>query len=177
MMRQHSHLILVWCMLAVLTGLGVRPDDGTPVHNGQSVSLAPTESVRAAAASEATSIDSAFVPADQAYEVKLPTVMRLFMTAKKRNIHFIDARDPKLYVAGHIPGAVNIPFEKLAEYTEALQESPKSDLQVLYCDGGDCHLSHDLAEHMLSQGWNRIAVYTGGWAEWSKETDVVATTP
>jgi rhodanese-related sulfurtransferase len=174
-MRQ-ARLLVVYCALAILTGLGARQDDCRTLSDKRSESSNCLEPARAVAAPEKSSLDSIFVPADNAYEVKLQTIISLCMSRKKNNVHFIDARDPKLYLAGHIPGAINIPFEKLDRYSDSLKLLPKSDLQVLYCDGGDCHLSHDLADQMLSQGWHRVAVYIGGWIEWSKETDLIETT-
>ena len=172
----YTRLTIVCCAFAILTGLGAKQEDCCSPSSTLMVSMDCAEPVQAFAAPAGSPTDSAFVPAEKAYEVKLPTVIALFMAHKKNNVHFIDARDPKLYSAGHIPGAINIPFEKLAQYSDSLNPFPKSELQVLYCDGGDCHLSHDLAEHMLSQGWHRVAVYTGGWTEWSKETDFIETT-
>jgi rhodanese-related sulfurtransferase len=123
----------------------------------------------ALAESNVTSPDSAFVPSDKAYMVDQATTMLLFMKRSKYNVHFLDARDPTLYNAGHIPGAKNIPFEKVADHSDEVAAMPKGDLYLLYCDGGDCHLSKDLAEYMQGQGFKRLAVYEGGWAEWSKE--------
>jgi rhodanese-related sulfurtransferase len=123
---------------------------------------------------ETVSPDSAFAPSDTPYKIELSTAMGLFMKMKKTNTHFIDARDPQLYAEGHIPGAENIPFEKVGEYAAKLDSIPKTELVVCYCDGGDCHLSHDLAQYMVDAGWKRVAVYEGGWAEWSAETDFVA---
>ena len=128
---------------------------------------------KAIAGPDAVSPDSAFAPAEQPYRVDLSTAVGLYMKRTKNNIHFVDAREPKLYAEGHIAGAVNIPFERLAEYGEIT--IPKADLVVIYCDGGDCHLSNDLAEYMLQNGWQRLAVYEGGWEEWSKETEFIAT--
>jgi rhodanese-related sulfurtransferase len=104
-------------------------------------------------------------------------VMGLYMKRKKNNVHFLDAREPELFQAGHIPGARNVPFEQVAKYGDSLKTIPQADLLVLYCDGGDCHQSHDLAEYLLANGWQRVAVYTGGWEEWSKETDFVECKP
>ena len=164
--------------LAVLLGVGAR------VVQKQSVPFwgfpKPIELIqpkKAFAGAESVSPDSAFAPADKPYEVNLSLVMGLYMKRKKSSIHFIDSREPKLYQEGHIPGAMNIPFEQVSKYVDSLKTLPKHDLVILYCDGGDCHLSHDLAEYMLAEGWNRLAVYTGGWEEWSKETDFVDSKP
>jgi rhodanese-related sulfurtransferase len=167
--------LLIMTVLSVLLGLGARVVQKPPVPFwGWPKPMELIEPRQALAAADATvSPDSAFVPADHAYKIDLSTTVGLYMKRKKLNIHFIDARDPKLYAAGHIPGSVNIPFEKIAVYADSLNQFPKADLSVLYCDGGDCHLSLDLAEHMLGKGYKRLAVYEGGWAEWSKETDFV----
>ncbi len=131
--------------------------------------------VNEAFAAEMTSPDSAFAPADQAYKVTLAQVSGLYMKRKKSNVHFIDARLPEEYAEGHIPGSLNVSQENLGDHAARLDAIPKGELVVLYCDGGDCHKSHDLAEYMLENGWKRLAVYEGGWEEWSAEMDAVET--
>lgn len=165
-----SRQLLLLVGVSVLLGLGARtmqhktvPIWGFPKEI-ETIVVPPD-----AGAVDNVSPDSAFAPADKPYEIKLATVMGLYMKRKKNNVHFVDAREPKLFGEGHIPGAVNIPFEHVAEQ-EAIA-IPKSDLVVIYCDGGDCHLSKDLAAYMNEGGWKRVAVYEGGWAEWSAETD------
>ena len=119
--------------------------------------------------------DSAFAKSTSAYEVNLAATMVLHMKRNKSNIHFVDAREDTLYKAGHIPGAINVAFDHIDKDSEKFLALPKDDLIVIYCDGGDCHLSHDLAEFALAQGYSRLAVFTGGWEEWSKETDMIET--
>lgn len=170
--------LLVMVTLSVLLGLGARVvQKQTVPFWGFPKPLALIQPKEALADVTTVSADEAFPPSDKAYEVKLATAIGLYSKQKKSNVHFVDARDPKLYGEGHITGATNIPFEKLGAYQETLDAIPKGDLVVLYCDGGDCHLSHDLAEHMLGHGWTRVAVYVGGWAEWSAETEFTETTP
>jgi len=171
-----SRQLLLLVGVSVLLGLGARvvqkqavPFWGFP----KSVELVSPKD--AFAIDMSASPDSAFAPSDKPYHVKLATAMGLYMKRKKTNVHFVDVRVAKLYAEGHIPGAVNIPFEHVAEYEAKLDSMPKADLVLCYCDGGDCHLSKDLAEHLIEGGWKRVAVYEGGWAEWSKETDFVAT--
>ncbi|MCX6601721.1 MAG: rhodanese-like domain-containing protein [bacterium] len=173
-----SRQLLVMAALTVLLGLGAR------VVQKHSVPLwgfpKPVELIQpkmAYAGAESVSVDSAFAPSDRPYEVNLSMVMGLYMKRKKSSVHFLDAREPDLYLEGHIPGARNVPFEQVAKYGDTLKTIPKTDLLLLYCDGGDCHQSHDLAEYLLANGWQRVAVYTGGWEEWSKETDFVEGKP
>ncbi|MCB9357505.1 MAG: rhodanese-like domain-containing protein [Calditrichaeota bacterium] len=168
--------ILTLVIAALLLGLGTRvvTKNTTPLWGfPEPIKLiSPPESI---ADPNTTKPDSMFAKADQPYEVNLATTMVLYMKRSKNNVHFVDAREAKLYEEGHIPGAINIPYEHLDENTEKFLALPKDDLIVLYCDGGDCHLSHDLAEWALANDYGRLAVFTGGWAEWSAESDMIAT--
>ena len=159
---------------AILLGLGTRVvrQDNTPFWGFPK----PIELIKpqvSIAADNLTETDSAFVAADKPYEINLASAMVLYMKRAKNNVHFVDARDSTLFNAGHIPGALNISFDHIDKEVDKLYALPKEGLLVLYCDGGDCHLSHDLAEFALAEGYRRIAVYPGGWAEWSKETDMI----
>jgi rhodanese-related sulfurtransferase len=171
-----TYQLLVMCGLAIVLGLGVRTIQQQPVPFwGYPTPIALIQPKAAIAGANAVAVDSAFVAADKPYDIDFATAMGLFMKRKKENIPIVDARDPKLYQEGHITGSINISYERLSEYKKQLETLPKDQLVFLYCDGGDCHLSHDLAEYMLANGWKRLAVYTGGWAEWSKETDFLTT--
>lgn len=166
--------LLAMTGVAVLLGLGARFVQEKPVPFWGFPKLIETIAPKTAfAGAEALAVDSAFAPADKPYELDLSAAMGLFMKRKKSGVGFIDARDAKLYAAGHIPGAVNIPYDKIGDYAAALSKFPKDALAVLYCENPDCHLSHHLAEYMLAAGWTRVAVYSGGFDEWSVETDFV----
>jgi rhodanese-related sulfurtransferase len=168
--------VLIIGFLAVLLGLGARVVQEQPVpfwgHPEPIKLIEPKGAI--ASSSSLVSPDEAFTPADQPYAIDYPAAMGLYSKRKRDNIHFVDSREPELYVAGHIPGALNVPYEELADYLDTLNTIPKNELIVFYCDGGDCHLSHDIAEIALSQGWRRVCVYVGGWEEWCLESDFVA---
>lgn len=169
---------LLMVFASVLLGLGARVAQKSPVPFwGFPKPIQLIQPAMAIAGAASVSPDSAFVPADQPYSVDFSTAMGLYMKRKKANVHFLDARDAKQYAEGHISGAVNIPFERVAEFDAEIDKMPKPDLYVLYCDGGDCHLSHDLSEYMLNKGFKRLAVYVGGWVEWSKEASDFIETP
>lgn len=167
--------VFMICILAVLVGLGARVIQDHPVPFwGFPEPMKMIEPKGAIAAAKVMSLDEAFAPADQPYAIDYSTTMGLYSKRKRENIHFIDSRDPDLYAAGHIPGAVNIPYEELADYIDKLNAIPQDQIVVFYCDGGDCHISHDLAEYALSSGWRRICIYVGGWEEWCLESDFIA---
>ena len=74
----------------------------------------------------------------------------------------LDVRPTPEYAAGHLPGAVNIPLEQLAD---RLAELPADREIVAYCRGRYCVLAHDAARLLSSQGLSaRRAV--DGMLEW-----------
>lgn len=123
-------------------------------------------------------------------EWKLPTVDLNFIEENSENKDFlvIDVREKDRYdgrsepideVAGHIPGAINIPFkENLNEdgtfkdaqilkkkYSEIFQDTPAKNISI-HCGSGvtACHtlLALDYAGFELSN------LYVGSWSEWSR---------
>jgi rhodanese-related sulfurtransferase len=79
----------------------------------------------------------------------------------------IDCRLPEFYAEGHIPGAINIPFESGNLLMLALSAIPKDAQVIIYCDGVGCDLSTDLATYMIMEGYREVYDYQGGWEEWS----------
>ena len=83
------------------------------------------------------------------------------------NVIIIDARPETLYEAGHIGNAINIhPYWAEDVYMPKLIELPQDKIIIVYCDGGDCDLSHHVAKNLKELGFSKIAIYYGGWAEW-----------
>jgi rhodanese-related sulfurtransferase len=48
-----------------------------------------------------------------------------------------------------------------------LQSVPKDRVILIYCDGGECELSHHVADVLKRFAYGPIFIYTGGWAEWT----------
>lgn len=80
----------------------------------------------------------------------------------------IDARSPGEFEKGHIPGALNIPYDRLPEYLETLEFVPKSETVVCYCRSVTCDFSDHLATELKLMGYEKVLVYTGGWDEWTE---------
>jgi rhodanese-related sulfurtransferase len=83
------------------------------------------------------------------------------------NATLLDARTADVYAAGHIPGALNLPaadFE--AVYPGLKAEIAAASLLVVYCDGGDCELSHDLAAVLKDLGHGPVQLFAGGFDAW-----------
>jgi rhodanese-related sulfurtransferase/biotin operon repressor len=61
----------------------------------------------------------------------------------------LDVRPEPEYAAGHLPGAVHIPLEELAERFEEL---PRTHEVVAYCRGRYCVLAHDAVRLLNAEG-------------------------
>lgn len=83
----------------------------------------------------------------------------------------IDARIPESYAKGHIHGAQNIDgaASESPEVIQKLMMMPRDRIILIYCDGGECELSHHVADVLKNFKFGPVFIYTGGWAEWSKQ--------
>lgn len=82
---------------------------------------------------------------------------------------FVDARESDEYAEGHIAGAILMPFDVAAgdpALLEGLDTGGKPI--VVYCGGGACELSMNLAWELIYAGHPRVLVYMGGYPEWAE---------
>lgn len=73
-----------------------------------------------------------------------------------KNVIIIDLRDKDEYKFGHIPSAINIPYEELEEQKERLS---KRHLLVFYCERGNISLL--AARDLIKEGYNIKSLYGG----------------
>jgi rhodanese-related sulfurtransferase/DNA-binding transcriptional ArsR family regulator len=74
----------------------------------------------------------------------------------------IDVRPAEEFAAGHIPGAVSVPLDELAN---RLAELPADQEIVAYCRGAYCVLSHDAVRLLTAQGRTARRL-SDGMLEW-----------
>ncbi|WP_206313420.1 ArsR/SmtB family transcription factor [Streptomyces coryli] len=74
----------------------------------------------------------------------------------------LDVRPVEEYLAGHIPGALSIPVDELAE---RIGELPAETEVVVYCRGEYCVLAHD-AVRLLTDRGRRAVRLNDGMLEW-----------
>ena len=80
----------------------------------------------------------------------------------------IDARWEKDFATAHIPGAINIePTSKAEKCRSIIGEVPSSRRLIVYCQSPSCPYSKKVAESLVDAGFGDIAIYEGGWVEWS----------
>jgi rhodanese-related sulfurtransferase/predicted transcriptional regulator len=86
----------------------------------------------------------------------------LLERAKKGLVTVLDVRPPEEYAAGHLPGAINVPVDKLEGYLSRL---PKRKEIVAYCRGPYCLMSFDAVEKLRKRGWKARRLQDG-FPEW-----------
>ncbi len=73
----------------------------------------------------------------------------------------VDLREPELFQAGHIPGAINIPFD---QFNDRYGELNRNDSIVFICHTGPMG---DVTGALLAQhGYAKVANLAGGMALW-----------
>ncbi len=81
----------------------------------------------------------------------------------------IDARRPEQFAKSHIPKAINLfPGEEEEILIGKILSLQQDKTYIIYCDGGNCDLSAELAALLENFGYKRFFLYEGGWDEWSK---------
>lgn len=98
-----------------------------------------------------------------------PVVINKSQLIKLRNqnaLVLIDARLPREYQDGHIPGAINIPFELIGSYLENLENLPKEKWIVTYCEGPPCDKAELLALEVFNMEFDKVAYYEAGLDDW-----------
>jgi thiosulfate/3-mercaptopyruvate sulfurtransferase len=132
--------------------------------------------------------------ADQ-WKLRISDISEIDKVSKDKNYLIIDVRENERYrgekepidlVAGHIPGAVNIPFasnldpkglflspsELKTKYEKAL-EGKSAENVIVHCGSGvtACHTLLALAH----AGMDIPKLYVGSWSEWSRNGREIAT--
>jgi rhodanese-related sulfurtransferase/DNA-binding HxlR family transcriptional regulator len=86
----------------------------------------------------------------------------LLERAKKGLVTVLDVRPPEEYAAGHIPGAINVPLNKLEA---CLSRLPKRKEVIAYCRGPYCLMSFEAVEKLRKRGL-RARRLENGLPEW-----------
>jgi rhodanese-related sulfurtransferase len=108
----------------------------------------------------------AAVPAAAHAAVPLVTQDQLLERQAKHDpsLFLLDVRTPEEFAAGHVPGAVNIPYDQVASH---LKEIPKDKDIVLYCHSG--RRAGMAAEVLQANGYKRLQHLQGDMQAWQKD--------
>jgi len=90
------------------------------------------------------------------------------MALDKGNAVVVDARPPRKFSKGYVPGAINIPTTRFDTSQDLLPENKGTEL-IFYCGGYQCPLSTKGAEKAKALGYTNVKVFQSGYPAW-KET-------
>lgn len=81
---------------------------------------------------------------------------------------FVDARSAEEFAVKHIEGAVSLSLDAFSggKRPEALDILDPGARVVIYCGGGDCHASHDVAIRLNAFGFKLCYVMKDGIPAW-----------
>jgi rhodanese-related sulfurtransferase len=107
---------------------------------------------------------------DATYASKWPhiTLQEAQRLMKKRGTVLVDGRGQSEWDQSHLPGALPLPlgdFEK--NYPIYEKKLKHAKIIISYCHGKGCHLSDSLAQDLVNKGYKNVAVFWGGFPEWS----------
>jgi rhodanese-related sulfurtransferase len=78
----------------------------------------------------------------------------------------VDALGPISYGAAHLPGAINIPPERVDALAERRIPGPDTAV-VVYCANPSCESSVEVAQRLVELGYRKVTHYAGGKEDWS----------
>ncbi len=97
--------------------------------------------------------------------VRMINVKNSVLLMNREACTIIDVRSEEKFNVGHIPNAVNIPYNKLPEMVDKLKKQPKKTILV-YCGSGN---SSGKAMKLLNQKeFESVMSIEGGFSEWVK---------
>lgn len=94
------------------------------------------------------------------------TIERLLeMKANREKFKLVEVLSEEEYKEGHIPGAKNIPLEKLE--TLASKHLSKTDTIIVYCASYSCHASTKATQKLLDMGYTKTQDFKAGKRGWT----------
>jgi rhodanese-related sulfurtransferase len=79
----------------------------------------------------------------------------------------VDALSPLAYAGKHLPGAINLPPDRVDELAE--RRIPDLDAEVVvYCANPECDSSVEVAARLVELGYRNVRHYAGGKQEWAE---------
>jgi rhodanese-related sulfurtransferase len=77
----------------------------------------------------------------------------------------VDALSPISFAGVHLPGAVNVPPDRVDSLAELRIPDRETEV-VVYCQNWDCDSSVEVAERLVALGYRNVLHYAGGKDDW-----------
>jgi rhodanese-related sulfurtransferase len=95
------------------------------------------------------------------------TIPELEKSLKDPGVVIIDARYPRDFESGHVPGAINVPvFTTQVERRKLLADLPKGARVIVYCQSENCQFDETLGAALYAEGIENVALFPGGIRLW-----------
>jgi rhodanese-related sulfurtransferase len=88
------------------------------------------------------------------------------MMSDGKPLVIVDVREPELFSAGHIKGAINIPYDDAKP--RVFKELLRKDRIVFVCHGGP--MGNELGRLLVNNGYPDVYNLAGGMKKWTGET-------
>lgn len=77
----------------------------------------------------------------------------------------LEALPERYYLEAHLPGALNVPHDRVRELAPALLADRDAEI-VTYCASKTCRNSHLAADALRAMGYANVSVYAEGKQDW-----------
>jgi rhodanese-related sulfurtransferase len=118
-------------------------------------------------AATADNYDRLFKAVEKKEEIPVINLAAARVLYENKKVLFVDARSGIDYRDAHISGALLITSGTPVQDIEKLKNQLKDRLLVTYCSGESCHMAEETAKSLYDAGYRKIAVFSGGWSEWT----------
>lgn len=82
-------------------------------------------------------------------------------------LFLVEVLRPQRFEEGHLPGAINIPLDRVEELAAQLLPDKDADV-VTYCSSAECQSSAKAAERLTELGYRRVREYVEGKRDWTE---------
>jgi rhodanese-related sulfurtransferase len=112
-----------------------------------------------------------FISAQAMRNVQKVTIDEVKGLMAKNAVILVDVRDPQSFAEGHMPGAVNVPFDFIPNHVEAWKKDGR--LIVTYCACANEVTAVRAVVDMNAFDVKNAKAMLGGWNEWVKRGERV----
>ena len=89
----------------------------------------------------------------------------------KKQVILVDVRDPQSFAEGHMPGALNVPFDDIPKYVDAWKKDER--VLITYCACTNETTAARAVVDINAFGITNAKALLGGWNEWIKRGEQV----
>lgn len=87
--------------------------------------------------------------------------------------YVVDVRSAVTYAAGHIPGAVSVPYDEMLDRADDVLERAGKRAVVTYCSCPSEHTAAEAGLILMARGGKDVRALQGGYIDWVRGGGVV----